>query len=239
MGAAGPELPVYGLILGSNKIDLEQLDTFTAHEQETEFGEAFSWVGSRGNLIVLPRHGKDNNIPPHMINHRANMQSFQKQGVESIISFTSVGSLKLALKPGDMLMPDDYINIYQILSYHDTTIRHIIPGLDTELREQIFNRIQELPINIRFNGIYVQTHGPRLETKAEIQMMKNFGDILGMTMAAEATLAKELGLRYANISVIDNYCNGLVDEPLTIQAVKENQVKNSENITEIILKFLE
>lgn len=238
MGAVDAGGPIFGIILGSNKINLDQLDTFATEEVETDFGVASFWVGVKGKVIVLQRHGKDNNIPPHMINHRANIQGFQKLGVKAIISFTSVGSLQLELKPGDMLMPDDYINMSQILSYYDSTIRHIVPSLDNELRKEIFDSIQKLPINIKFNGIYIQTHGPRLETKAEIQMLKNFGDVVGMTMANEATLAKELELSYANISGIDNYCNGIVDEPFSIQALKENQIRNSENIAAIILKLL-
>jgi len=239
MGAVDAGEPIYGIILGSNKINLDQLDTFITKEVETDFGVANFWVGEKEKVIVLQRHGKANNIPPHMINHRANIQGFQKLGVMAIISFTSVGSLKLELKPGDMLMPDDYINMSQILSYYDTSIRHIVPGLDNELRKKIFDSIQKLPINIKFDGIYIQTHGPRLETKAEIQMLKNFGDVVGMTMANEATLAKELELSYANISVIDNYCNGLVGEPFSFQAFKENQIKNSKNIAAIILNILE
>ncbi|WP_455392065.1 MTAP family purine nucleoside phosphorylase [[Eubacterium] cellulosolvens] len=238
MGNTEPSKPVYGLILGSNNVNLDQFDTFHGQELSTEHGQAFFWVGNNKDLIVLPRHGRDNNIPPHMINHRANILGFHKLGVDRIISFTSVGSLKLDLKPGHMIMPDDYINFYQVLSYYNDKIRHIVPGLDSVLRDLVKKQIEGLQINMRFNGIYIQTQGPRLETKAEIQMLKNFGDVVGMTMASEATLAKELDLSYANVSVIDNFCNGLTSEPLSIQALKANQEKNCENITKIIHELI-
>ena len=227
-----------GLILGSNEVNIDEFLTFEGREIKTEFGSVFSWVGSDEKLIVLPRHGQHKNIPPHKINHQANMLAIQKLGVEKVVSFTSVGSLKLELKPGYIILPDDYITMGSIVTYFDNKIQHIMPGLDTELREQIFTEIKQLPIDIKFNGIYIQTQGPRLETKAEIQMLKNFGDVVGMTMAAEATLAKELGLSYANLSVVDNYCNGLIDESLTIQTIHENQAKNNENIKSIIEKLL-
>ena len=223
-----------GLILGSNKVNIEGFDTFKGRELDTEYGTAFFWVGIKKNVIILPRHGKHSNIPPHMINHCANMRGFQMLGVGRILSFTSVGSLNLDLKPGELVMPDDYINLNQVFSFHDNEIQHIIPSLDGDLREQIFNKIKGLPMNIKFNGIYIQTRGPRLETKAEIQMLKNFGDVIGMTMASEATLTKELNLKYANISAIDNYCNGLIEESLSMEVITDNQAKNSENITKII-----
>lgn len=238
MGILIEEDAKLGLIIGSNKFDLDLLGSFEPHETETKIGTAFFLKGVNNDLIILPRHGNANNIPPHMINHRANISGFQKLGVKKILSFTSVGSLKLDLKPGQMIMPDDYITWGRILSFFDSTIKHIIPGLDNEFRNLIYNNINELPITIKFNGIYIQTQGPRLETNAEIQMMKNYGDVVGMTMAAEATLAKELEISYANISVIDNFCNGLTEQPLTIQELNENQIKNSENISKILQKLL-
>lgn len=238
MGIIGEKNAKLGLIIGSNKFDMDILGSFKSHETETKFGPAFFLKGVNNDLIILPRHGIGNNIPPHMINHRANISGFQKLGVKKILSITSVGSLKLNFKPGQMLLPDDYINWSQILSFFDSTIKHIIPGLDNEFRSLIYDNINELPIAIKFNGIYIQTQGPRLETKAEIQMMKDYGDVVGMTMAVEATLAKELEISYANISVIDNFCNGITEQPLTIQELNENQTKNSDNISRILQKLL-
>jgi 5'-methylthioadenosine phosphorylase len=238
MGIIGDEDTKLGLIIGSNKFNIDLLGSFEPHEIETTFGPAYFLKGVNNDLTVLPRHGSDNNIPPHMINHRANISGFQKLGINKILSFTSVGSLKLDLQPGQMLMPDDYMNWAQILTFFDTSIKHIIPGLDNEFRKSIYDDIKELPITIKFNGIYIQTQGPRLETKAEIQMMTNYGDVVGMTMASEATLAKELEIGYSNISVIDNFCNGLTEQPLSIQELNENQTKNSENISTILRKLL-
>lgn len=225
-----------GLLMGSNRFNIDDVGQLTGRKIATKYGSAFTWVGA--DTIVIPRHGRDSEIPPHMINHRANMLAFQKMGVEKVLSFTSVGSLKLELEPTNMLMPDDYINTGQILTYYDDKIRHIVPGLDSEFRNNIFSETNQLSLKIRFNGIYIQTQGPRLETKAEIQMLKNFGDVVGMTMASEATLAKELDIRYANISVVDNYCNGIIDEPLTHTTIAENQAKNGKNIEEIVNKIL-
>ena len=57
---------------------------------------------------------------------------------------------------------------------------------------------------------------------------------MGMTMAVEATLARELNLNYANVSIIDNYCNGIIDKPLTMEAIENNQQNRSLIIQELI-----
>jgi 5'-methylthioadenosine phosphorylase len=238
MGILRTENSKLGIIIGSNRVAVDELFNLEAREIETRFGQTFMWFDSGANIVCLQRHGKDNNIPPHMINHRANMNGFKKLQVENIISFTSVGSLNSNLEPGTSLMPDDYINFSQIPTNFDTEIKHIVPSLDTELREKIYSELKDLGLNMRFNGIYIQTRGPRLETRAEIQMLKSFGDVVGMTMASEATLAKELELKYANISVVDNYCNGIIDEPLTHTKIKENQKKNCDSIRKIIHQLL-
>jgi purine nucleoside phosphorylase len=88
--------------------------------------------------------------------------------------------------------------------------------------------------HLHFGGTYIQTIGPRLETKAEIRMLKGYGHVIGMTMASEATLSMEYGIPYASLCSIDNYCNGLVKVPLTMQQITNNVAKNIKIIEEII-----
>ena len=65
-------------------------------------------------------------------------------------------------------------------------------------------------------GVYVQTIGPRFETPAEIRFFATVGDVVGMTVAAECVLAKEAGLAYAAVCMIDNMANGLDDVGLSL-----------------------
>lgn len=226
----------FGIIMGSNRFNLDDMDDLKEKTIETNYGAATLFVGTK--CAVLPRHGVFGTIPPHKINHCANMLAFSKSGFDRILSFTSVGSLKLELLPTQIIMPDDYINTGSIPTYFDDKIMHVVPELNEELRSAISSKISTLPLDMRSNGVYIQTKGPRLETKAEINMFKPFGDVVGMTMASEATLAKELGIKYANLSIVDNYCNGIADLPLTMDTIKKNQSKNAKNIELIITKLL-
>src|SRR2546426_340135 len=76
-------------------------------------------------------------------------------------------------------------------------------------------------------GVYVQAMGPRLETKAEIAFFKKLGDVVGMTVASEATLATELGIPYAALCSVDNYCHGLTPKPLAFTEIQAMQKQNS------------
>jgi len=63
---------------------------------------------------------------------------------------------------------------------------HIVPQLDPQLRAVLLDAARELkPLNAVDGGVYVQTQGPRFETKAEISFLQGVGDVVGMTGAAE------------------------------------------------------
>jgi len=163
----------------------------------------------------------------------------KKQGVTDIIAISSVGSLRANLTPGTIIIPDDYINLFNIKTFFDKKATHIIPGLNENLRNKIKKATEKINQEIIFTGTYFQTSGPRFETKAEIKMISQFADIVGMTMANEATLAKELGLNYACICMIDNYANGIKPEiDLTEDDFKKAQLKNISKITKLLNEIL-
>jgi 5'-methylthioadenosine phosphorylase len=88
-------------------------------------------------------------------------------------------------------------------------------------------------------GVYWQTPGPRFETRAEIAMMSQFADLVGMTMASEAVVANELGLEYAAICSVDNYANGLVEKELTIEEVLAHARRSAQTMTRIVKNLIE
>jgi len=210
--------------------------SFREKEIETTYGKAFVLIGEDNenkeqSIICIPRHGVNRNIPPHQINHRANFMALKKLDVQLILSISSVGSLKKRIKPESILIPDDYINLSPPLSFFDSEIKHITPGLSEFLREEILKTAKKIKMRIIPEGVYFQTTGPRLETKAEVEMIKNFADVVGMTMASEATLAKELKLEYASICQVDNYANGIIkDEKLNFEEIIKKAEKTRERV---------
>ena len=185
------------------------------------------------NSIFLQRHGKSL-VPPHMISHKANIQALKDLGIEKIIAINSVGSLKTALKPGTFIIPDDFISFWHIPTFFDRKMVFTVPEMDKALGKALYNACKEQIAYLRFGGTYIQTTGPRFETKSEIRMLKDYGHAVGMTMASEATLCMECGIPYASLCSIDNYCNGIIKVPLTMQQVTDSIQKNIKIIEGLI-----
>jgi 5'-methylthioadenosine phosphorylase len=205
----------------------------------TAFGPAQVFLTDR--VAFIPRHGTgtSGHILPHLINHGANLSALKALGVEEVIAVNSTGSLKQALKPGMLVVPDDFI----MLSPGPTVIQdrpaHVTPALDAPIRERWLAAGRDCNMDIIDGGVYWQTVGPRFETKAEIRFMAPFADLVGMTMASEAIVAKELDMAYASLCSIDNYANGLVNEPLNIDEIVRCSRLNAVAVVKIIMRYLE
>lgn len=193
-------------------------------------GSGFNNYGN-GTTLFIKRH--PNNIPPHKIDHSQNLKTILDQNIKNVIGISSVGSLKPEIIPGMFVLPDDYINLNNVHTIHHERAVHIVPGFDETLRKKIIKAAKELGIELIDHGTYYQTQGPRFETKAEIRMMGQYADVVGMTMANEATIAQEMGLRYVSICIVDNFANGVTME-LNANDWKKNQENNIPRITKLL-----
>jgi 5'-methylthioadenosine phosphorylase len=230
-----------GIIAGGN-FSPEGMEVAEKRTIKTPFGEPsdhFTIGTLRGkDMVFLPRHGPQG-IPPHRINHRANIYALKKLGVPEVVGVNSVGSLREELSPGSIVIPHDYLNPWGILTFYEHQAVHITPVLDAGLRERLIHAASGTGVNVAQEGIYIQTIGPRLETKAEIAMLRGFGDVVGMTMAHEATLCQEVGLAYASICSVDNYCHGIIDTPLTAEEITKRARENAATINKTVIQFME
>jgi 5'-methylthioadenosine phosphorylase len=223
--------PVTALIGGTSLMNSQLFSSLKAEQIKTAYGVVL--FNTKGAFIFLQRHGKAS-VPPHMINHRANIQAMKDLGAVNIIAFNSVGSLKTVLKPGTFIIPDDFISLSQIPTFFDNDMKFIVPEMDRRFGKLLYGICKEHIAHPLFGGTYIQTPGPRLETKAEIRMFKDYGHIIGMTMASEATLCMEYGIPYASLCSIDNYCNGITRTRLTMQEINNSVAKNIKIIEGII-----
>ncbi|TFG37674.1 MAG: 6-oxopurine nucleoside phosphorylase [Syntrophobacterales bacterium] len=223
-----------GLIAGTSLLEEKSFDTMESKRLENEFGTVQA-LFSEG-LVYIPRHGKEphDHILPHRINYRANLKAMKELGVTDIIGINSTGSLKTELEPGTIVVPDDYISITETPTIFDNKQKHSTPTLSEKIRQKLINCAEGCGISVITKGVYWQTRGPRLETQAEIRMMAQFADIVGMTMASEAVIASELGLEYGSICSVDNYGHGLVTTPLSMQEITASARKNADKILKII-----
>jgi 5'-methylthioadenosine phosphorylase len=193
-------------IIGGTSLLFSTLPELEKKQINTPFGNAEILMG---DVVILMRHQRD--LPPHRINFRANMAALALAGADRIIAFGSSGSMNHDIAPGSLVIPTDYLSMTEIPSIHDHAVAHVMPELSPELSQEL----RRLIPGARLGGTYVQTWGPRFETVAEIAALLRFADLVGMTLASEATLARELGMPFAAICTVDNYANGLADQIIT------------------------
>jgi 5'-methylthioadenosine phosphorylase len=233
-----------GIIVGTSLFGADFLRDVKEEVTKTKYGTAYLLFAPEyaRDVAFIQRHGKKKDIPPHRINHRANIIALKELGVEKIIGVTSVGSLKLDIKPKSFVVPHDYISLWNIPTFYGEEIVRVIPGLvDEGLRKTIIEVAKDLGIDIIEKGVYFQTSGPRLETKAEINLMKDYADVVGMNMASEATLATELGLKYANVSTVTNYAHGILTgtkEELSYKLIVEEASKSGEDLEKFLVRLI-
>jgi len=225
-----------GIIAGGT-FSLEGMEITEQKVMETPFGApsdqfTIGRLGGRG-LAFLSRHGTQG-IPPHRINHRANIYALKKLEVTEVIGINSVGSLREEIPPGWIVIPHDYLSPWAVSTFYEHHVVHITPALDARLRGYLIKAVQGTGVAFAQEGVYVQTIGPRLETTAEIAMLKNFGHVVGMTMAHEATLCQEVGLAYASMCSVDNYCHGIIDTPLSEEEIIQRGRENAAAVNTIL-----
>jgi len=202
---------------------------------KTPFGivEALSYK----NSFLICRHGLKGEIPPHRINHKANIFGLKKLKAKYIFGFNSVGSLKMKIKPGDFLIPDDFID-FDPPTFFEEKMKFITPEISEKLRKVLIKIAKKLKLKFWSSGVYFTTKGPRLETKAEVNLIKNFADVVGMTMAKEATLAKELDLEYASFCSVDNFAHGIVKTSLSQEKIFKFQERSAKILEKVIEEIL-
>jgi len=183
----------------------------------TEYGTAVVYPARDGSYFLLPRHGIDHGIPPHMVNYRANVASLQKLGVRKIISTSAVGSMNRGFRVGQLGLVDQFIDFTSRRggTFFDSSVRHadMTNPYSPRVNDALSRAAERLGLKLRSGLVYVCVEGPRFETAAEIRMFQRLGgDIVGMTGVPEVVLAREAGIEYSSIAVATNWAAGIQQE---------------------------
>lgn len=188
-------------------------------------------------IAFLARHGKQHQFPPHKIPQRANLWALKKLGVERIIGICAVGSLKETFKPGDIVIPDQFIDFTKKREYtlYDKEAVHVslADPFCPELRNLFFNEAKKLKIPVHQNGTHFCIEGPRFSTRAESRFFQNFADIIGMTLIPEVILARELEICYLSLAMITDY-DVWAKRPVSAKEVIKTMKENLEKIKKLL-----
>ena len=177
-----------------------------------------------GSIVLIQRHGPKREIPAHLVDHHANIRAVCELGCDRVLALGSSGSLRLESGVGTVVCPDDFYAPEVTPSFYDDPRGHSVPGFDPEWRRigvGAWGSMTETPVID--GGVYAQSRGPRFETPAEVRALAQDADLVGMTIAAEAILAREATLAYAAICTIDNLANGIAEERLTVEEYRRGR----------------
>lgn len=170
-------------------------------------------------VAFLPRHGARHTLPPHAINYRANLWALRSLGCTRILGPCAVGSLQPHIRPGDLVICDQYVDRTrgrEDTFYEGPIITHVSmaePYCPT-LRRNAIEAARAMEWRTHERGTVVVIQGPRFSTRSESRWFREAGwEVINMTQYPECALARELELCYVNISLITDYDVGVEGDP--------------------------
>ena len=190
---------------------------------ETPFGSpsaplAIATVAGK-RIAFLPRHGVGHKIPPHAVNYRANLWAMRELGVRRIIAPSAVGSLRAGLRPGELVICDQFVDRTRArvdTFYSGPEVVHVSAAEPycPELRRLAARAAAEQGILAHESGTIVVVEGPRFSTRAESRWFGEMGwDVVGMTQYPEVVLARELEICYLGLALVTDYDVGVEGLP--------------------------
>jgi 5'-methylthioadenosine phosphorylase len=241
-----------GLIGGSG---LEKLNIFSNTSEitmDTPYGSPSSsfFTGTLADceVFILSRHGRDHSIPPTQVNNRANIDALRTLGCQYIFATTACGSLREQIKRGDVVVPDQFIDFtkHRIITFYDRfengNVVHtaLADPFSEELRSKLIDACVHHNRPHHATGTVVTIEGPRFSTRAESRMFRILGaDIINMSIAPEASLARETGIPYAAIALSTDYDSWKHDEdPVTWDDLYAVFCQNVIHVTNLLIHVL-
>jgi len=241
----GGDSNLIGIIGGSGFYDIPEIESKSQVRVNTPFGEpSDNYIKGelRGvEVLFLARHGARHKITAPGINFRANIYGFKSLGVEAIIGFSAVGSLRAELAPRDVVIPDQIIDLArqrESTFFKDNPSVHVSMAHPTcaALNRALYDVVNEEGSNVQLGGVYVCIEGPAFSSRAESMLYRSWGvDVIGMTAATEAKLCREAEICYSSLTLVTDYDAWKDDsEDVTVDIILENLRKNAETSRRIL-----
>jgi len=221
---------VIGVIGGSGLYAMEGLRDIASVSLATPFGspsDALITGTLEGTpMVFLPRHGRGHRIPPSALNHRANIFAMKTLGVSSIISVSAVGSMREEIRPGDIVVVDQFFDRTQgrpCSFFGEGLVVHVLfaDPVCPVLGECLYEAGLGEGATMHRGGTYLVIEGPQFSTRAESRIYREWGvDVIGMTNLPEARLAREAEICYATLALATDFdCWHEAEDDVSVEAV--------------------
>jgi 5'-methylthioadenosine phosphorylase len=241
----GEATATIGIIGGSGLYSMPGLKETREIRVKTPFGDPSDAIvvgtleGKR--VAFLARHGRGHRILPGEINFRANICAMKQLGVERVISVSAVGSLQEDLRPGEFLVPDQFVDRTKnrvSTFFGGGLVAHVTFDKPTcrQASAVLVDASVHCAVKVHSRGTYVCIEGPQFSTLAEAHLHRQLRfEVIGMTNVTEAKLAREAELCYASIAMITDYdCWHPEHESVTGAQIIATLNQNAENAQRVL-----
>lgn len=151
-------------------------------------------------------------------------------GCKAIILTNGSGGLNPSWAPGTTVLVADHINM--------TGESPLFGPMFIDLSDVYSMRLRDICRDVDSNlpeGVYVQMRGPMYETPAEIRMLQKCGgDLVGMSTALEAVVARSLGMEVLGISLVTNPAAGITSAPIKHEDVLAAGSASADRLGELL-----
>ena len=249
-----------GIMGGSGLYQMQGLEDAQEHIVSTPFGapsDALVTGKLHGaNVVFLARHARGHRLLPSEVSYRANIYAMKQLGVRWLVSVSAVGSLREHIKPLDMVLPDQFIDLTK---RRDTTffgqgaVAHVsmaqpvcnvvasslAAAVELVLKSESFDGQEPRP-NLHQRGTYVCIEGPQFSSMAESHWYRSMGaDVIGMTNMPEAKLAREAQMAYATLAMVTDFdCWHPVEAHVTANMALANLLKNAGRAQQVVAQAI-
>lgn len=219
-----------GIIGGSGLYDMDGLSQVRKAVVRTPFGRPSDAIllGMLDGVRVafLSRHGRGHRFNPGEINYRANIYALKSLGVRRVVSISAVGSMKETIRPGEVVLPDQFIDLTKrrpSTFFEGGIVAHVAFGdpVCPSLARSLSKAAHEAGAVVHDGGTYLCIEGPQFSSRGESLLYRQWGvDVIGMTNMPEAKLAREAELCYATVALVTDYdCWHQTEEAVTVEAI--------------------
>jgi 5'-methylthioadenosine phosphorylase len=233
-----------GVVGGSGLYDMDGARKLDELSIKTPFGEPsdkIALVEVEGvNVAFLPRHGRGHRLLPGEINQRANIWALKSLGVEQVLAFSAVGSLRENLPPRTFVLPDQLVDETRgrpSTFFGEGIVAHVpfARPFCMELGDLVFKEAKKLGLPSVRGGTTCVMEGPQFSTKAESEKHRAQGyDLIGMTASPEAKLAREAELCYTPVSMVTDFDCWKPEDEVTASKVIEHLMSNAGNAKKLL-----
>ncbi|MCK5942394.1 MAG: S-methyl-5'-thioadenosine phosphorylase [Planctomycetes bacterium] len=239
-----------GIIGGSGLYDLPGLENRETVELETPFGKPSDALvtgtlhGVR--MAFLPRHGRGHRLQPSELPFRANIHAMKQLGMSAVVGISAVGSMKIDLRPGELVLVDQFIDRTRGRTAESTFFgdgcvahAHFADPIWEPLRQVALKAARKAGAVAHDGGTYLCMEGPLFSTRAESRLYRSWDvDVIGMTNLQEAKLAREAELAYATVALVTDYdcwheVEGDVDVSAVLAVLKANADLAQQTVVEL------